>query len=187
MSLMKTHPILTRASLSQLFSLDDKPMVKKGKKLGKNWCIVSVYKSRKGGVRICAYDTTRSMEYHLFLGAPMLEDLDIRKCPAQPVIEVDPYAFRDWSKSDAELAEEKRQEEARLNEIYLADWEDWSANVIERLVLTPQGDLVVGPAKLMANGLSKNFCLTGRDITDKEKAKDLPPSRVHIQKWFEMK
>ena len=46
---------------------------------------------------------------------------------------------------------------------------------------------MVGPAKLMANGLSKNFCLTGRDITDKEKAKDLPPSRVHIQKWFEMK
>ena len=56
-----------------------------------------------------------------------------------------------------------------------------------RLVLTLQGDLVVGPAKLQANGLSKNFCLTGRDVAgDKEKAKSLLPSRVHIQKWFEM-
>ena len=31
----------------KLFSMDDNPMVKKGKKLGKNWCIVSIFKSRK--------------------------------------------------------------------------------------------------------------------------------------------
>ena len=127
------------------------------------------------------------MDYHLFLGAPMLEDLDIKKSPSEPKIDFDPFAFRDWSKSDAQLEEEKKQEKARLNEIYMREWEDWSTIVIERLVLTPQGDLVVGHAKLQANGLSKNFCLTGRDmVEDREKAKKLPPSRVHIQKWFEM-
>ena len=116
----------------KLFSMDDEPMVKKGKKLGKNWCVVSIFKSRKGGVRIVAYDTTRSMDYHLFLGAPMLEDLDIRKSPMEPKIEVDPYTFRDWSKSDAVLEEERKQEEARLHDIYMKEWEDWSAVVIER-------------------------------------------------------
>jgi hypothetical protein len=47
----------------KLYSTDKPPSVKKGKKLGKNFCVVSIYKSLRGAVRIIAYDTDRSMEY----------------------------------------------------------------------------------------------------------------------------
>mmetsp|Transcript_4325 Transcript_4325/g.8722 ORF Transcript_4325/g.8722 Transcript_4325/m.8722 type:complete len:478 (+) Transcript_4325:162-1595(+) len=171
----------------ELFSNDEKPMVRKGKKLGKNFCVVSIFKSRRGSVRIAAYSTERSMNYSLFLSAEALEDLDIRKVPAEPVIEKDPFAFRDFSKTDKQIKEEEEEEMRELNKIYVKDWEVWGSELIERLQLSASGDLMVGPARLMANGLSRNFCLTGRDLVSLEEAKKREPSRVHVRKWFDMK
>ena len=155
----------------ELFSTDEKPMVKKGKKLGKAFCVCSIFKSRQGSVRVSAYSTERSMNYSLFLSAEGLEDLDIRRVPAEPFVEKDPFAFRDFSKTDAEIKAEEDAEIADLNATYLAEWEVWGSELIERLELSPSGDLQVGPPRLMANGLSRNFCLTGRDLVSKEEAK----------------
>ncbi|GMI49314.1 hypothetical protein TrCOL_g11623 [Triparma columacea] len=171
----------------ELFSTDEKPMVKKGKKLGKAFCVCSIFKSRQGSVRVSAYSTERSMNYSLFLSAEGLEDLDIRRVPAEPFVEKDPFAFRDFSKTDAEIKAEEDAEMADLNATYLAEWEVWGSELIERLELSPSGDLQVGPPRLMANGLSRNFCLTGRDLVSKEEAKKREPSRVHVRKWFDMK
>lgn len=166
--------------------MDDTPMVKKGKKLGSHFCIVSIFSSFRGSVRVTAYSTERSMEYYLFLSAPMLEDLDIRKVPKKPKLEVDPLAFRDYSKTDEQIEAENKASMDEMMKKNKVDWEEWSAALIDRLMLSPQGDLVVGPSRLMENGLSRNFCLTGRDLTSKEEAASKPPSRVHVRKWFDM-
>jgi len=63
-------------------------------------------------------------------------------------------------------------------------WAQWSGLFIDRLQLSPQGDLFVGPAPLMKSGLSKGFCLTGRDVKSKEEALKRKPSRVHVTRWF---
>lgn len=122
--------------------------------------------------------------YNLYLTAFKLEDLDIRRIPKEPEIVEDPFAFRDYSKTDEQIAAEKEEVMNGLVKEYEGQWEEWGALVIDRLVLTPQGDLVVGPAKLQPNGLSKNFCLTGRDVHTREEARKREPSRVHITSWF---
>ena len=125
------------------------------------------------------------MEYDLYLTAFRLEDLDIRKIPKEPVVVEDPFAFRDYSKTDEEIAAEKAEEMANLVAQYKREWEDWGTLVVERLVLSNQGDLEMGPAKLGTNGLSKEFCLTGRDCgNNREEARKKDPSRVHVTNWF---
>jgi len=170
----------------RLFSNDEQPMVKKGKKLGKNFCVISIFKSRRGSVRVAAYSTERSMNYSLFLSAETLEDLDIRRVPVEPFIEKDLFAFRDYSKSEKEIQKEEAAKMKGMIKVYRSEWEIWGAELIERLELSASGDLQVGPARLMANGLSKNFCLTGRDLVSLEEAKGKEPSRVHVRKWFDM-
>ncbi len=170
----------------RLFQLDDKPVVQKGHRLGKQFCIVSIYRSLRGAVRVIAYDTERSMEYHLYLTAARLEDLDIPRVPLPVALEEDPYAFKDLSKTEEELESERQEKINKLEEQNHADWQEWGTLMIDRLQLTPQGDLYVGPARILANGLSRNFCLTGRDQKTREEARKCPPSRTHITLWFNM-
>ena len=73
---------------------------------------------------------------------------------------------------------------ANNNNIYIRFIYCYSFVFIDRLQLTPQGDLFVGPARLLKTGLSKNFCLTGRDVKTKEEALKRKPSRVHVTRWF---
>jgi hypothetical protein len=136
---------------------------------------------------VVAYDVERSMEYHLFLGAGRLEDLDIRKAPVYPVASNEDtlsnsFGISESDRIDAELDAVRRAAEDK------AAWSSWSSILIQRLQLSGQGDLLVGPAKLMANGLSKNFCLTGTDTLGSGKGKgkgvDGEPSRVHITRFF---
>ena len=171
----------------KLFSLDSPPIVKHGQKLGKSYCIVSIFKSLQGAVRVVAYDTDRSLEYHLFLTAPRLEDLDILKTPPEVLPPDKSLVFKDFSKSQAELELEEEQAERERERAGKATWDEWSTVLIDRLVLSPQGDLYVGPARLMANGLSKNFCLTGRDVRGREDARKKELSRAHVTAWFDIK
>jgi hypothetical protein len=160
------------------------PVVQRGHKIGSTFCVVSIYKSLHGSVRIIAYDTDRSLSYNLYLTEFRLEDLDIRKIPEKKEVIDDPFAFRDFTKTDAEIKKEKEDLQAEYDLEYNANWQDWGGIVIERLILSPQGDLEVGPAKLMSNGLSKHFCLTGRDAASEEEARSKSPSRVHVTSWF---
>ena len=70
-----------------LFSLDSPPICQKGQAIGKHYCVVRIYPGLRGSVRIIAYDTERSMEYHLFLTAAKLEDLDVPKVPSGDLAE----------------------------------------------------------------------------------------------------
>ena len=65
-----------------------------------------------------------------------LEDLDIRRVPAEPFIEKDPFAFRDFSKTDKEIKEEEEAEMAALTKTYGEEWEAWGSELIERLELS---------------------------------------------------
>jgi hypothetical protein len=182
----------------KLFSLDSTPVVQRGQKLNaKTYCIVSIYKSLQNAIRITAYDTERSMEYYMFLSSSVLEDLDIPKLPIVDglidddyvdnnntnAVQLTPMSVGNEVESVEEIARRKVAL-ARRKEVRRKEWEYWSGPFIERLCLTPQGDLYVGPAKLMANGLSKNFCLTGRDAVSIEEAKKKEPSRKHIANFF---
>ena len=146
----------------KLFSLDKPPVCQKVQKLGTHFCIVSIFPSLKGSVRVICYDTDRSMEYHLFLTAAKLEDLDVPKAPSINSNSVD------------------YQEEENATE-----WARWSFPFINRLQLSMQGELFVGPARVLKTGLSQNFCLTGRDVKNQAEALKRKPSRVHVSRWFE--
>ena len=170
----------------ELFKLESVAVCKRGQKLGKTYCVVSIFKSLRGAVKVVAYDSERSMEYHLFLTAAKLEDLDLKATPKPRVKEDKSLVFVDFSKSaDERKAEEDLIVAQQEKEDELA-WGRWSQLLIERLQLSGQGDLEVGPAKLGENGLSKGFCLTGRDVANREEGRKKDPSRVHVTAWFEM-
>ena len=137
-------------------------------------------------MRVVAYDTDRSMSYNLFLGAAKLEDLDIPKVPVFPEIPDESLAFQDFSVTAEERQAEKQKDHLARVETDVDNWNQWASLLIERLQISPQGDLFIGSAVLLENGLSKGFCLTGRDVVSKEEAKEKDPSRVHVTAWFNM-
>ena len=170
----------------ELFKLETAPIVQRGQKIGKILAIVSIFKSLEGSVRVVAYDTDRSMSYNLFLGAAKLEDLDIPKVPVFPEIPDESLVFQDFSVTAEERQAEKQRDHLARVETDVDNWNQWASLLIERLQISPQGDLFVGSAVLLENGLSKGFCLTGRDVVSKEEAKEKDPSRVHVTAWFNM-
>ena len=158
-----------------MYERDQKPLVRRGKNLGPPkrggkrecvYCVVSLLKARKGGVRAIAYDTEASTEHQLLLIPSRLEDLDVLPAP-------------DAADDDAEA------------------WAAWGIPLIERLILSPDGTLRVGPPPLKDNGLPQVFSLAGQGIkgadaqvqqknaTSKRITENLP-SRMHVTMFFNM-